>query len=330
MEKEEMSVPTRDELIDGLIAIISDYREGEIRPINSHDVDLWVRQFPETARDPILAELAHVFGRTYFSRERVGSFLATVVASQDLTSGDPCAFWSSASLLDIQRRGMSQKRMLAQLQDLIVTAYGAPADVNGQSATYVYVDDGVFGGGHVTADLGNWLETDAPPSGTVHVVCIALHTFGQFDAAKKLSAKAAALGKVINFQWWKGILLENRRSSLNRADVLRPRAIPADEEVQAFVARSNPPVLRTSDGLGALGLYSSESARNTLEQEFLKAGVTIRSQNQHLNMHQRPLGNSTFPGLGFGTLFLTYQNIPNNCPLALWAGNYPLFHRRPN
>jgi len=54
----------------------------------------------------------------------------------------------------------------------------------------------------------------------------------------------------------------------------------------------------------------------------------------------RPLGFEKLESLGFGSLFITYRNIANNCPLALWYGNpdyspphplglwYPLFPRR--
>ena len=56
----------------------------------------------------------------------------------------------------------------------------------------------------------------------------------------------------------------------------------------------------------------------------------------------RPLGFMKLVSLGFGTFFVTYRNIANNCPLVLWWGDpdfpmthpigiwYPLFPRRRN
>jgi hypothetical protein len=51
----------------------------------------------------------------------------------------------------------------------------------------------------------------------------------------------------------------------------------------------------------------------------------------------RPLGYDYLKSLGFGAILVTYRNIANNCPLALWWGDpnkayplnawYPLFPR---
>jgi hypothetical protein len=93
-----------------------------------------------------------------------------------------------------------------------------------------------------------------------------------------------------------------------------------------------PPVLRTAGNLGENQFFSSEAGRHLLEQEFLKTGLYIRSRCPHLNTYQRPLGNMVLDTLGFGSLFVTFRNCPNNCPLALWAGEpwYPLFPRKIN
>jgi hypothetical protein len=93
-----------------------------------------------------------------------------------------------------------------------------------------------------------------------------------------------------------------------------------------------PVMLRTPGNLGENGFYSSEEGRDVLEQEFLKAGLHIRSICPYLNEFQRPLGNTVLDTLGFGSLFVTFRNCPNNAPLALWAGApwYPLFPRKTN
>ena len=47
----------------------------------------------------------------------------------------------------------------------------------------------------------------------------------------------------------------------------------------------------------------------------------------------RPLGYHNLRTLGFGSMFITYRNCPNNCPLALWVEQdaYPsLFPRKAN
>ena len=68
------------------------------------------------------------------------------------------------------------------------------------------------------------------------------------------------------------------------------------------------------------------------EQEFLKAGVRVRTLCPYFNEYMRPLGSNLMKTLGLGSLFVTYRNCANNTPLVLWAGDpwYPLFERKTN
>ena len=77
--------------------------------------------------------------------------------------------------------------------------------------------------------------------------------------------------------------------------------------------------------------FATHDGRVALEQAFVKAGVKIRNQSP-LNDYQRPLGNIVMESMGFGALFATYRNCPNNAPLALWAGSpwIPLLPRQNN
>lgn len=74
----------RKELLDNVATIIGDYRKGEITAPNAPHVDTWVKQFPQAVQEPILAELAHVFSRTYFNKKSVQEFLAGVISSDKL------------------------------------------------------------------------------------------------------------------------------------------------------------------------------------------------------------------------------------------------------
>ncbi|WP_439331430.1 phosphoribosyltransferase-like protein [Pseudomonas aeruginosa] len=87
-----------------------------------------------------------------------------------------------------------------------------------------------------------------------------------------------------------------------------------------------------SRGSGELKIFSSEQARNLIEQEFLTKGVLIRERCPNLGIRQRPLGNSVLETLGFGATFVSYRNCPNNAPLVFWVGDpwYPLFPRFTN
>jgi hypothetical protein len=60
--------------------------------------------------------------------------------------------------------------------------------------------------------------------------------------------------------------------------------------------------------VGENKFFLSEAGRHLLEQEFLKAGLYIRSVCSHLNKYQRPLGNMVLDTLGFGSLFVTFRD----------------------
>ncbi len=76
--------------------------------------------------------------------------------------------------------------------------------------------------------------------------------------------------------------------------------------------------------------FSSPENRVRLENVFLKKGVELLQHVKTLSVKQiRPLGYTikSHKTFGLGTLFFTYRNIPNNCPIVFWWGNnwYPLF-----
>ena len=58
---------------------------------------------------------------------------------------------------------------------------------------------------------------------------------------------------------------------------------------------------------------------NCLKGSSCDAGQTIRGFASNPSQMLKPLGYSPFDP-GFGSMFVTYRNCPNNCPLALWYG----------
>jgi hypothetical protein len=78
-------------------------------------------------------------------------------------------------------------------------------------------------------------------------------------------------------------------------------------------------------------LFSSPENRERIENIFLKKGVELLKGVKKLNVKQlRPLGYTvkSHKTFGLGTLFFTYRNIPNNCPIVFWWGSnnwQPLF-----
>lgn len=324
----------RQTLVTSIAQTVQDYRDGSLpKPLTDH-VERWVQQFDADVQLPILREVDYVLKNTYISKERMFEFLREAIRTRELTGASPKDFWQSAKFLDIQGGGNSQSDMLALFSEVLNQELGIGIEDCGQgSDVFIYLDDGIFTGNRVRRDLEDWVRDVAPAKATVHVICIAVHTYGEYWANGEIEEAVRTSGKAISINWWRKITLEDRRAYSATADTLRPTAIPADQAVKDYVAGMRyQPVLRPPGNPGSAGLFSSDAAKILLEQEFLKAGVRIRQICPNLHAIQRPLGLMTLETLGFGSLIVTYRNCPNNAPLALWvdAPWYPLFPRTTN
>lgn len=324
----------RSSLLKSIAGTIADYRAGEIDAPTPGHVETWIDQFDGQVQEPMLEELDHVLKRTYIPKDVVERFLSSLVTNKKLAGDDPCAFWANVKFLDIQSGGNSQRDMLQMFASVLQGACDLEIDDCGENPeAYLYLDDAVFTGNRIRNDLSAWIQSEAPRKAIVHIVTIAFHRGGQWYASGKIQEVAKAAGKDINTSWWKCLEIEDRRAQTNASDVLRPTSIPDDDLTQEYVnAMTYSPVLRKPGSVGENKFFSSEEARHLLEQELLKAGARIRSMCPNLNVYQRPLGNMVLETLGFGSLLVTFRNCPNNCPLALWAGDpwYPLFPRKTN
>ncbi len=324
----------KEQLINGIVEIIENYRLGEIDKPDAAHVVRWIAQFDEQARSLILAELNYVLKRTYISKQAVLDFLEKVVKSKKIAGDDLRDFWQTVNFLDIQNRGNSQREMLALIGSVIQDKFSIDIRKCGiGSSTFMYIDDVIFSGGHISNDLINWIENFAPEKALLHVVVIGLHRYGLWNAKNKINESLKKSRKVIEIKYWHLFEFEDRKSEINNTDVLRPKIIPNDESVENYVSTLKyEPVLRTKDTVGNNKFFSGEDGRGVLEQHFLIKGVHVRSICNHFNPYQRPLGNMVLETLGFGSMIVTYRNCPNNAPLVLWAGDpwYPLFPRKTN
>ena len=298
-----------------LAALIADYRLGEIAPPDADHVLRWVTQFDTADQQVILRELRHVWSKLYIKRTAAKKFLRKIVRDTVLGGSNPKQFWDNANLLNIQRKGQSQRELMPLIAEALADEHGLDLDFCGGGNQYIYLDDILFSGSRLLDDVRGWLPA-APQTATLHVITLARHTSGIWYVRNKLPELATQAGKKITFRTWKNIELENRKSERAAADVLWPAALPSD--AFGYDQGAYPHELRASNGSSAT--FSSEASRHTLEQAFLKAGLRIRSFSANPSASLRPLGFSSF-GVGFGSLSLTWRNCPNNAPLALWWGD---------
>lgn len=325
----------RSELLESIATTITDYRDGEIKRPTPEHVDRWIRQFDKGVQLDILVELDYVLKNSYLSRAYVEEFLGLLAANPIMFGEDSCSFWKKVVFLNIQGGGRSQRDMLKMFNEILLEEcnLGIKDCANHPEGVYLYLDDGIFTGSRVINDLSNWIQNHAPQKAKVHVVIMAAHKGGQWHANTKINEAIKGAKKEIQINWCYCMEVEDRKSYTNATDVLRPVRLPDEKLVQNYVeSMRHTQILRIPGKVGFNRFFSSEKGRHLLEQEFLKAGVRIRSMCPYLNVYQRPLGNMVLETLGFGSMIVTHRNCPNNSPLALWAGNpwYPLFPRKVN
>jgi hypothetical protein len=324
----------RSDLLDAIANTIAGYREGEIAAPDSAHVERWVNQFHPNVQLPILSETASVLEKTYITKENFKEFLAGIISSEKITGGDATAFWKGVKFLEIQNAGNSQRDMMILFDRELQSACSLTvADCGKNPHTYVYLDDALFSGGRIKSDIVGWINGGAPKAAKLFIITIANHMLGEFFAGKDINAAAKAADKAIELTWWRALMVEDRKAYMTRSDVLRPTAIPDDLPTKDYLSSLGAElVLRVPGGKSELALFSSEEARQTLEQEFLKSGVRVRAMCPHFNIYMRPLGSSLMKTSGFGSMIFTYRNCANNTPLVFWAGNpwYPLFPRKTN
>lgn len=314
----------RKRLLSSITEKIADYRDGEIDAPNPEHVDRWVRQFDSDVQVPLLRELDHMFGVTYLSKKAVSTFFCHQIRHDGLAGAEPCAFWRDANLLDIQQQGESQSDIVALFAEALARVCGIKSldDCGAADEVFIYLDDVLFSGSRIGNDLTEWIETDAPDHGTVHILVIGAHRFGEWKCSERIKQKAKDAKKKLSFHFWAALRLENRVKYQKTSEVLWPALIPDDAALKAYMAEETkfPFKPRTPNGKLEHALFSSEEGRQLLEREFLMAGMRIRSFCQNPSRSLRPLGFSPF-GLGFGSTIVTYRNCPNNAPLALWWGD---------
>jgi hypothetical protein len=251
-----------------------------------------------------------------------------VIEAEKLVGTDPVAYWRRVNFLNLQQNsGNSQQELLNVMADVLrerlsldIRACGSP------DGPFLYLDDVLFSGNRIRADLLRWLGSSAPAKSELHVVTLALFAYGAYSVEKRVQQEAKRLGKEVGLQLWNFRSFEDRVIYFDSGDVLRPTMIPDDPTAQAYWAEISqgvqyPPRLRQAGRTGNSPVFSSEEGRHLLEQQFLLAGLRIRSFCENPSNIMRPLGYQFFPSLGFGAMVIPFRNCPNNCPLALWWGD---------
>lgn len=342
-------------LLESLAETIADYRQGEISPITPTHVERWIRQFDAADRLIILAEMVIIMKRLYFSRVRVKDCIRSFL--KEIITDRPLAVLPYVSFLHLQPLRSSQEAMLELVDEILREEYDFPIARTGteQIHTYIYVDDGIYTGNRLRYNLldgegsSGWVSNYSSTRCRLFVYTIACHSEG-VDYVRRY-IKGPASNKQIKLQRMKALEINNNRIQGNGVEVLWAERMPNEPLVDTYVSHLHKlfphmeykgDFYRDTTIPAEEKLFSSPEARQVVERAFLKKGIQIINFYGHSAPSMRPLGFMKLPSLGFGTLFVTYRNIANNCPLVLWWGEpgylethplgiwYPLFPRRTN
>lgn len=325
---------SRENAIQELLKIIIDYRSDEIDKLDSAHIELWLNQFSPENQMAVLKEITHILKKTYISKESMIKALKSLSAHKEFVGDTPRNHWSTVTILDIQKGGNSQHELSSMLANVVKEKYDIDVPINKfDRKLFYYIDDNLCSGSRVIQDLSAWIAEKAPKDCSLYLFFVVQYLSGRWRVEEKLKELIANSGKNIKIKWASCVRPEDRKRYIYKSDVLRPTSEPDNESVKSHISQMKyPPTYRTPGGKGELDIFSSEEARNLLEQEFLVKGVEIRDICLKLKPQHRPLGYSSLETLGFGSLIVTYRNCPNNAPLALWVGEpwHPLLPRGTN
>jgi hypothetical protein len=325
--------PRKVLLLEELTGTLQDYRSGKLSaPISPEHIEKWVSQFSPSKHEDILSEINHVFERTYLSKEKIENKLFGLIKHEGLVGPDAKHFWETSHLLEIQRLGESQKHLKALLEKELKARINIQPLQEPKGAKHlIYLDDCIFTGHKIRNDLLPLLrELDQPL--IIHVITMAVY---KSYLPIKAEIDASAKRSNCKIYWWKFYGYENRQKHQHLSDTLGITDTTDEKTAHTKTGIFGKLFGRSSQ---ANTIFSSNEKKHLLTQEFLIAGNHILSLCKQANENLKPLGFSPYRDNGFGSLFATYRNCPNNAPLAIWWGDpdesgplsqwYPLLPRQ--
>jgi hypothetical protein len=308
---------------------------------------VWVNQFENADRIFILEELLHLLNQgIYLSKEnaKLKLYQNLQELAKHFKYNTLSDFLRNCHFLDLQEDDKSQKHILKLMDDLLIEKYNFSIQDCGTVAHkhFIYLDDVVATGNTVFDDLSVWLTTvnqmgipyhqlftDGKINLIVNVFCC--HTWGWDNTQFRLEKKFR------NTKFLKGILMRHSFTIENnifmnrqKLNCLYPIIDSANIEryekyltnlmswtrAERAYRKSNKPEVEM--------FFSNAENRINFEHIMLDHGIKILNRVKDLQSKRiRPLGYTmqSHKTFGLGTLFFTWRNISNTCPLVFWWSN---------
>ncbi|MFO0979094.1 MAG: hypothetical protein U0996_21975 [Planctomycetaceae bacterium] len=251
------------EYCESIAETISDDRKGEIPTPDAKHVLRWARQFPVSKRSTILKETAHLFDRGYYSKENVREFLGGLIDNEELIRGQsPKSFWKRVNFLRLQGKGSSQEDLLNIFGGMLNKRFEFwTRDCGSKSGPHFYLDDFLFTGTTVRTSLLKWIEKSKPTKPDLHLVFIAYHRYGQYNAQTSTGKAISQVGGTVTY--WRMTEIEDRKRFASSCDVLRPRKVYSDPAINATTCRKENHSLVWNGSAAEMGQLLHKSADET-------------------------------------------------------------------
>lgn len=331
---------------------IKDYRKGELSfDLDEEHVDKWIQQFDEETRISILWETLNLINNYYMDESAIDEYINEILALEDIFTKNVRNGLNIIQFLDVQNKGRSQKNLLNLINEKTLNLYSQNINlINSPNISkYIYVDDGLYSGSTVRHDIERWISL-ANPNSELYLIFLCVYSSGRWYTEKKIKQICDSKNIEVFFLWghYFDNFPQNKYGELSY-DCFWPQEVDdsnCDLYLETLEIEAEEKKYSNIRGYRDIEcnsrIFSCDFNRTIIETEFMKAGAYIITLPSKLNKSMRPMGYDYFASVGFGAFFVTYMNISNNCPLALWWGDpeapgwhtlskwYPLFPRKGN
>lgn len=310
--------------------ILTDYELSPDEGMNTAHVGRWLEQFDAAEQSFILKQTLLLLQNSYISK---AAYISKV--NDILRNRNNRIIIRDSAFLNIQEvnRGASQKDLLEILEDQAEGIDGLDISTVSRDSTnnqvrqfnsYIYFDDVCFSGNKALNDVSWFVEHFDLRNITIFVAFLGTHKYATYMLETTLARRFNGRNITLKIRQ-NGFLKtrENRRRYSSQSEVFwsRENGIVLPDWIQQpeiYTARDG----STRTGFVVNDIFPNSDDRNRFEHVLIDAGFYILQQSQNPAPILKPLGFSTFPGVGFGGTIFTYRNCPNNTPLAFWWGRY--------
>jgi hypothetical protein len=342
-------------LIQQIYDIIKDYHCDREQAMSIDKVNAWILQFEESDREFILEEFLHLLNQGIYlskekAKEKLWEGITHIANAMKYTNIE--LFFRDSKFLKLQEDFKSQSVLLGLLDEMLKEKIGITLADCGilEPKFYIYIDDILGTGGSFYNNISKFLKEE----GHIEKVTVGnsklisffhcIHTWGENNVRIRLKIEFSnkAFLDEKQFPIFSSYRIENNimdfKQRVNLAypietikcidyDEFISRIESANRNFHLAYRKVNTPINET--------FFTNPINRIKFEKIILEKGLKILSSVETLKPNHRPLGmtnpsNQTF---GTGTMFFTWRNISNTCPIVFWweghnwTGLFPLINR---